>query len=677
MKTKLVLLALCMVCAIQAYSQTSTWFFGTNAGLKFNINNTTSTVSGSGMATNEGCTVVTDANGNVIFYADGKRIWDGWQNTILASNLLGGPSSTQAAVIVPIPTEQCSKFLVFTTPGVENTEYANGLGVVLVKVVGSAPPYAVTVETPQSLLPGDATDAVAEKLACTPDGVGGYWLVAHTYSKNPATSSKSFYAYHITSALGTVTTTPQVVTALSSTTAQTLTASTSNCRVSGADYNAQGQMKINIAGTKLALVLAGSRKIDLFGFNRNTGVITFDKTLTNTSATGNIYGLEYSPNGNLLYVADGYSTNLTGTKNIYQYDITLASPPATVVASATATSTLTYVFNALQVGPNNKIYVSGPGVGNSTLSVINSPNVSGTSCGYSASSVAIAGTNTLGLPTVIAGSTSCSDDTVPPVQPCVCTGTSAIWSSSSTQNSSGVVSGIFTLNSGGRIIKKVRATLISWSTTPSNASCKDYCNLTPYDMGNIVGVTTSLSGFTSTFAPGSSTYTEEITWSTGAPRAINNETVSLAMKFPQLLNLSCCTQNIKYCVRFEFIDVACATCDAVSCTSSGIPARMANPDEEGELMKTNPEAAPLVRDELFSTDKVTIYPNPNGGTFTIQLSGINSAKYQITDINGRVILSGTMQGSTKEISSPLLKPGEYIVKVFDNDQEISKKVIIR
>src|SRR5687767_12118418 len=119
-----------------SYSQTSTWYFGDKAGLKFNAG-IPSPLSGSTMTTIEGSTVVTDKQNNVIFYADGQSIWNGSTNALVTNQLLGGSSSTQASLIVPVPTFNCGKFLVFTTPGIEIASFSNGLGVCLVDVAGT------------------------------------------------------------------------------------------------------------------------------------------------------------------------------------------------------------------------------------------------------------------------------------------------------------------------------------------------------------------------------------------------------------------------------------------------------------------------------------------------------------------------------------------------------------
>src|SRR5688572_5001931 len=84
------------------YTQTSVWYFGYAGGLKFFSNGSTAPQPGSVMHTNEGCTVASDINGNVLFYTDGDSMWHGGNNSLITSTMLGSESSTQAAMAIPI-----------------------------------------------------------------------------------------------------------------------------------------------------------------------------------------------------------------------------------------------------------------------------------------------------------------------------------------------------------------------------------------------------------------------------------------------------------------------------------------------------------------------------------------------------------------------------------------------
>ena len=112
---KLKLLLLLVLSSTFAFSQgeASNWFFGGKAGIKFENDGTITTLSTNPnpimIQTTEGCSAYSDLNGNLMLYTDGRTVWDrnhlempnGDYNNL--TGLLGDPSSTQSAIIVPKP----------------------------------------------------------------------------------------------------------------------------------------------------------------------------------------------------------------------------------------------------------------------------------------------------------------------------------------------------------------------------------------------------------------------------------------------------------------------------------------------------------------------------------------------------------------------------------------------
>ena len=92
--------------SIFAQGESNIWYFGGNAGLNFNtspptplfdlpITNTFST---------EGCSTVSDSNGNLLFYTNGEKVWNkNFQIMFNGDHLSGHNSSTQSSAIIPYP----------------------------------------------------------------------------------------------------------------------------------------------------------------------------------------------------------------------------------------------------------------------------------------------------------------------------------------------------------------------------------------------------------------------------------------------------------------------------------------------------------------------------------------------------------------------------------------------
>ena len=92
------------------------------AGLIFdNVNNTVtpSDSAQNSIATFEGCSSISDPAGNLLFYSDGRDVWDANHQLMpnadyySGSGLLGDPSSTSSAVIIPKPGDT-NKYFIFT-----------------------------------------------------------------------------------------------------------------------------------------------------------------------------------------------------------------------------------------------------------------------------------------------------------------------------------------------------------------------------------------------------------------------------------------------------------------------------------------------------------------------------------------------------------------------------------
>src|SRR6185436_12341018 len=102
-KYRLLFYMLCAVFAAHAQKENNIWCFGNRAGLDFNSGSPV-VFTGAAISTMEGCSSVADSSGNLLFYTDGRTVWN--KNHVAMPNgtsLNGGSSSTQSAIIVKMP----------------------------------------------------------------------------------------------------------------------------------------------------------------------------------------------------------------------------------------------------------------------------------------------------------------------------------------------------------------------------------------------------------------------------------------------------------------------------------------------------------------------------------------------------------------------------------------------
>lgn len=341
-----------------AYSQkeASVWYFGSNAGIKFNGDGTVSALTDGMLNTHEGCASIADTDGNLLFYTDGMFVYNkNHQIMPNGSGLTGNQSSTQSATIVQKPGS-LNIFYIFTLASFAGT---NGFRYSTIDMNLNSGLGDVTNEKNIPIYSPSSEKIAIVKHANDKD----LWVVTHGWDNN------NFYSHLLTSSgLNSI---PVI--------------SSIGAVISGSKDSVWGYMKTSPDGRKLA-TCNSLQNLELYDFNNNTGTISNLKVLYDAST----YGLEFSPNSEVLYATIPFDDENT----ILQFDLTASDIPN---SKKIIYKSLQFIPTALQLGPNNKIYVGE--AFESKLSVIENPNIAGLGCNLNLETVDLAGRKCqLGLP---------------------------------------------------------------------------------------------------------------------------------------------------------------------------------------------------------------------------------------------------------------------------------------
>ncbi len=332
------------------------WYFGNQAAMVFE-NDGPVALTNSAMSQVEGVATMSDANGNLLFYTNGMRIYN--RNHEIMQNgdgLLSNSSNTQAAFVVPFPGNPNQYFVI--TPG---PYYYSIVDMTLDSGNGAIIPTSKNI-----LITNDSSEKVAGLQASNQTDI---WLI--TYGASQA----RFNTYRITPT--GISETPVI----------------SEFPLASGYY---GYMKISPDETKIVMANF-SNNFDLYNFDAATGVVSNQRRISYPLGGFGSYGIEFSPNSNLVYVADH-----RGLSRVTQFNITLATPEL-IVASAVPLASNPQALGALQLGPDNKIYLAREN--SPFLGVIEQPNVIGEACNYVEEGVDLLGkTSNLGLPGFVASS---------------------------------------------------------------------------------------------------------------------------------------------------------------------------------------------------------------------------------------------------------------------------------
>jgi gliding motility-associated-like protein len=276
-------------------------------------------IGGSGVATDH-------TNRNLLFYTDGANIYDANGQVMPNGAGLGGASVTnQPVALCPVPG-QANQFFVFTRDGggtvtmttVDMTQFGNSLF--------PAPATGDVVIRNQPVGTGLTNRSEAMLLISSPLDTA-YWLITHE-----------------------VATANYTVTEISE-------AGITNTTFGGLGFDSNpASFSYHAASGRLAVAPQDpTLNIITLLFDNETGALTFERFLFNTSATATTeaatYDTEFSFNGQFLYISRTGDTGIEA--NLLQYDLT--NPSNTVDTITTLPSGLFRSWG-IQMAPDSSIY---------------------------------------------------------------------------------------------------------------------------------------------------------------------------------------------------------------------------------------------------------------------------------------------------------------------------------
>lgn len=338
------IILICLLQAATCFGQDGdVWYFGDKAGLSFIPGPVTTApfpapVSGNAMQAGEGCASVCDSTGNMLFYTNGRRIYNRVNQVMQnGDNLMGNISSFQGVVIVPLPNSN-TIYYVFTSDAFENN-FLNGYRYSIVDMAGDGGKGSVTIrDVPLSGNCSERLTAIRHA-----NGVD-VWLVTMDANSN-------IYRCWLLTCNGLQ---PSPV------------VSQLGLEMGPGVFMNVGCLKGSPDGTALCQTyFAGNNTSDrhyfqVFDFNKLNGVISSPRS--GTLPGRKFYAAEFSPNSQIIYLSDPDKNTIIQANRF---------------GSLIGTIPADYGIHGLQLGPDGKIYLSRVGP---KLSVIQQPDSPGLSC---------------------------------------------------------------------------------------------------------------------------------------------------------------------------------------------------------------------------------------------------------------------------------------------------------
>jgi gliding motility-associated-like protein len=302
------------------------WFFGEFATADFNNGAPQSNILGS-LDTDEGCSSISDACGNLQFYSDGTTVWNRTGAVMLnGTGLLGNSSAAQSAIIVPDLISTNNYYIFTVDTGSQGVNYS-----VVDMTLDNGRGGIISNRKNRPVRRGNVHEKISAVIHADNRS---YWVM--TYDDG------SYQAFRVGG--GAVNPTP----------VQSLISSNLS--------DSRGTIKFNPEGSMLVNTSVGDGAV-VADFDNSTGVVTNQLSLglNNSTSADSFYGAEFSPDSSLLYTdmnsgSGGNFCSTTQTRAIFQYNIRASNGnnnPRIITSSSGET-----IRGALQLGIDQKIYVA-------------------------------------------------------------------------------------------------------------------------------------------------------------------------------------------------------------------------------------------------------------------------------------------------------------------------------
>lgn len=346
-----------------AQGENDNWIFGSGCHLSFRNGFPEIRPSVPQFKTQEGCTTVSDENGNLLFYSDGIRVWNRYHEVMQNGyGLLGHPSSTTSCVIVPQPENDGMYYIFCVDANQGSNRYKFTYNIVDIRM--NAGRGSVIRKNEHIVAPCD------EKIAVTRHCNGkDFWIVTHLAKSN-------VFAAYMLSGRG-----------LSSDVVYSSTQYSYS-----PDYEI-GYLKFSPDGQFLASANGHSQVLEILRFDKQNGNIsdwTYDREIS--AGDQSFYGLAFSASGRMLYAS------LLDRGKVFQYDLSL--PKNDIRLKKTLIISMRNRIGGMQLAKDNRIYISN-GYSSPYLNRINNPDMPGMECTPELKALHFDRGTQLGLPSLV------------------------------------------------------------------------------------------------------------------------------------------------------------------------------------------------------------------------------------------------------------------------------------
>jgi PKD repeat protein len=349
--------------------QGNVWYFGNFAGLTFNTTPPSALADGQ-LNSLEGTSVMCDENGDVLFYTNGRTVFNRNHDLMLnGANLKGHPSTYQSSIIIPKPGST-TIYYIFTADAWENSG-AEGYRYSEVDMTLDGGLGGITTNK-NVYLSGPSSERLTAIRAAD---ANSYWVITNEWGSN------TFRSFKVD--CNGVNTTP-VLSSLGK-----VMDEDSYCNIGAMRISPDAKMIIQTNVKGRTQITPTNEYAQLFDFDYVTGRLSNARLMPLTN-DGYYFGAEFSPDSKLLYIVNTFKAT------VHQFDVS-SGDLNTIMASKTILPGANEMAG-IALGPDQKIYLTS---GQASLHVINQPKVAGPGCDLVLRQVTLTSGGKLALPNIV------------------------------------------------------------------------------------------------------------------------------------------------------------------------------------------------------------------------------------------------------------------------------------
>lgn len=168
-------------------------------------------------------------------------------------------------------------------------------------------------------------------------------------------------------------------------------------------------------------------------------------------------------------------------------------------------------------------------------------------------------------------------------------------------------------------------------------------------------------------------YSRKICWNFPTPTVVNAN-IQIDLKFPGVMNLSCCKNSVSYCFDVNFTNEDCTSCEYTICTKFPETAGTSTGGEPKAIGTNYPQYNDFAEKSGFQ-----LSPNPSDGKVEVQIQDetLVGGNLAITNTSGTTVLRSTVNNKRETLNVSDLAKGTYVVSIENNGRFSSALLMVK